>query len=166
MPVRRKILLICPLIAGLAACASAETRYPSLAMRPFETAPPAPAPAPEVEPIRPLADAAMLADLVARATASHADFTRQQPQAARMARSAAGLPVESNTRAAALVAMADLAAARGTTATALADLDQLAVDSATTFAPADDIEAARRTVLALVAEQDAAIARLWKELGQ
>jgi hypothetical protein len=83
-----------------------------------------------------------------------------------LARAAAGQGVESNARARALVAMADLAAKRGATTTVLADLDQLAANSAVTFAPAAEVEAARTRLLGLVEAQDAAMARLWEDMGQ
>jgi hypothetical protein len=166
MFVRRKNSLLLPLIAGLCACAGADGRYPSLAMRPFETAPPtAPAP-PPAEPTRPLADARQLAGLAARANKANDDFTRQQPLAAQLARAAAGQSVESTARARALVAMADLAASRGTTSAVLAELDRLVADSAAGFAPAGEIEAARARVLVIVEGQDAEMARLWEVMGQ
>lgn len=165
MLVRRKIYLL-PLIAGLCACAGGDARYPSLSMRPFETGSPAsqpttsPAPAPDV------ADAATIAALVERATLSHEGFTRQEPAAARLARAAAGQPIESDARGAALVAMADLAAQRAATSGALADLDLLAVQASTTFAPVTEIDTARQQIAALVSSEDAAIARLWETMGQ
>lgn len=166
MFVRRKIWVLLPLMAGLGACASSDARYPSLAMRPFETAPAAAAPEPPAEPTRPLAGPAALAELAVRALAANEAFTSQQPAAARLARAAFGQPVESNARAAALVAMADLAAKRGATTAVLAELDRLAADSAVTFAPAQEIEATRARVLTLVEGQDAAMARLWEDMGQ
>jgi hypothetical protein len=166
MLVRRKNCLLLPLIAVLCACAGGDGRYPSLAMRPFETAPPPPAPEPPAAPTRPLADTAQLAELVSRAAQANDDFARQQPGAAQLARAAAGQPIESNARARALVAMADLAARRGTTTAVLADLDRLAADSAVTFAPAQEIETARAQVAALVVGQDMAMARLWEVMGQ
>jgi hypothetical protein len=166
MIVRRKNCLLVPLIAVLCACAGDDGRYPSLAMRPFETAPPAAPAPPPTEPTRPLADAPQLAELSARAARANDDFTRQQPVAAQLARAAAGQGVESNARARALVAMADLAAKRGATSAALADLDLLVADSAISFAPAQEIEAARARVLAFVEGQDAAMARLWEVMGQ
>ena len=166
MLVRRKICVLLPLVAGLGACAGNDARYPSLAVRPFETAAPAPAPEPPAEPTRPLTDAAGLAELAARAVAANEAFIRQQPAAAGLARAARGQPVESNARAAALVAMADLAARRGATTAVLAELDRLVADSAVSFAPAQEIAATRAQVLTLVEGQDAAMARLWEDMGQ
>jgi len=166
MRVQRKICILLPLAALLYACAGDARGYPSLAMRPFETAPPAPLAAPPAEPSRPLADTAVLTELVDRALATNASFTRLQAAAARLAKSAVGQPEESNARAAALVAIAELAVQRAATAAVLAELDVLAADSAARFAPAQEIEAARAQVLALVEAQDAAMAQLWEEIGQ
>jgi hypothetical protein len=166
MLVRRDILLLLPLTAALCACAGGDGRYPSLAMRPFETAPPLAPPPPPAPPTRPLADRAALGELVGRAVSADDAFARQQPAAAALARTAAGQSVESDARARALVAMADLAARRGATAAVLADLDRLVADSAVIFAPTEEVEAARTRVLALVEGQDAAMARLWETMGQ
>jgi hypothetical protein len=161
-----KISVLLPLAAGLCACAGGGAGYPSLAMRPFETAPPAtPEPAP-AGPNRPLADAGQLTRLVDRALAANTAFFRQQSAAARLARGAARQPLESNARAAALVAMAELAVQRAATSDVLAELDRLVAESAASLAPVEEIAAARARVLALVEAQDTVMARLWEELGQ
>ena len=162
---RPKIYALLPLVAVLSACAAGDARYPSLAMRPFETAPPPADTAPAAQPTPPLADSAQLAALVSRAVSADAEFARQQTAAAQFARAAAGQSVESNARARALVAMADLAAKRGATSAVLADLDGLAANSAVTFAPAQEVEAARAQVLGLVTSQEAAMERLWGVMG-
>jgi len=164
MNARLKLLVIACLMPSLAACAGGEGRYPSLALRPFETAPPAPPTAVPAEPIRPLVDEAALSALLARATSAHAAFTGKQAEAQQLARAAAGQSIESNTRAAALVTMADLAAQRGATSAVLAELDLLAVQSAASFAPTQDIDDARAKVLGLIEGQDIAMARLWAVL--
>jgi len=166
MIMRREIHVLMPLIAVLSACAGGDGRYPSLAKRPFETAPPATAPTVPTKTARPVADAAMLSELVSRATEAHTRFTGREPAAGQLARAAAGRSIESDRRAAALVAMADLTAQRGATSAVLADLDELAVEASISFAPGPQIDAARTEVLALVARQDAAIARLWETIGQ
>jgi hypothetical protein len=143
MNLRRTNLALLPLIAMLPACAGSDSRYPSLAMRPFETAPSPVVAEPAPAANRPLADSAQLSALLDRALAADREFTGQQTAATALARDAAGQPVESNSRARALVAMADLAAKRGVTSAVLADLDALVVGSATSFAPAQDIEATR-----------------------
>lgn len=165
MTVRQKILAVMPLIAALGACAAGDARYPSLAMRPFETAPPAPDAEAPADPVRPLADSAQLTALISRAVNANDEFTRQQTTATQLARAAAGQSVESNARARALVAMADLASKRGATSAMLAELDALAAESAISFAPAREIEAARAQVLTLVESQNMAMARLWGVMG-
>lgn len=165
MRMRRKILGLLPLIAAVGACAGSDTRYPSLAMRSFEVNPPPSGPTQPPAPTRPVVDSATLATMVDRAVTANTGFIRQQTEAARLARAAAGRSIESDTRAAALVAMADLAAQRGETTSVLADLDELVAAASTTFAPTQEIETARTQVLALVAAQDAAIERLWETLG-
>ena len=153
------------LLAGLCACTGADGRYPSLAMRPFETAAAvAPSPAP-AEPIRPVATGAEIAALVDRARAAHGAFAAQQGEAERRARAAAGQSIESNARAAALVAMADLSSQRGATSAVLADLDLLAVEASSTFASDPALDSARAEVAALLAGEDATIAKLWEVMG-
>lgn len=155
------------LIASLPGCAGSDGRYPSLAQRPFEIAPPGNiTDSQSPEPIRPVVSSTALAALRDRAISTHAAFARQHTAALPLARAAAGQPVESNARAAALVAMAGLTSERGATSAVLADLDLLAVDAATTFAPTADIEAARAEVLALIESEDAAMVQLWEILGQ
>ncbi len=161
-------LLTIPAAFALAACASADTRYPSLALRPFETEAPAPdttTPTPPAVPNQPPTSPANLAALRAKAESAHAGFLRVQTDAARIARAAAGQSVESDARAAALVAMADLAAQRGATAAVLADLDLLAAENAVNLASSAPVEAARDDIARLVAAQDAAMARLWEVIG-
>ncbi|MEQ5787044.1 hypothetical protein J3454_03985 [Erythrobacter sp. NFXS35] len=159
---RRKILGLLPLIAAVSACAGSDTRYPSLAMRSFEVNPPPSGPTRPPAPTRPIVDDATLVALVDRAVTADTKFSRQQAEAAQLARAAAGRPIESDARAAALVSMADLAAHRGATTTVLAELDELAVTAATTFAPTQEIEGARAQVLTLVTDQNAAMERLWE----
>ena len=155
------------LIASLPACAGSDGRYPSLAQRAFEIAPSAAVTAPQTsEPIRPVASSAALAALREKAKSAHDAFARQQSAAMPLARAAAGRPVESKARAAALVAMAGLASARGATSIVMADLDLLAADAATTFAPKAEIDSARAEVLALIESEDTAMAQLWEILGQ
>jgi hypothetical protein len=150
------------LLAGLCACAGPDGRYPSLAMRPFETAAPAtPAPAP-AGPIRPVATATEITALVERAKAAHRAFTAQQDEAEHRARAAAGQGIENNARAAALVAMADLSSQRGATSTVLADLDLLVVEAASRFTSDPALDSARAEVAALLAEEDAVIAKFWE----
>lgn len=166
MRVRRKILGLLPLIAAACACAGSDTRYPSLAMRSFEVNPPPSGPAPLAQSTRPVVDSATLAAMVGQAVSANTGFVRQEASATKLARASAGLSIESDARAAALVAMADLAAQRGKTTSVLAQLDEFVAAASTTFAPTQEIETARAQVLALVTAQDAAMARLWETMEQ
>lgn len=163
-----KYLGVAGLVLALPACAGSGDRYPSLALRPFETASAAINPVPDTAPppaIRPVISPAALAALRDKALRAHAAFLEQEPATQRIARAAAGRSVETNARAAALVAMADLSAKRGATSAVLADLDLLAADAATGLVPAPELIAVQTEVAALIAREDAAIARLWEAMG-
>ncbi|MDP4605262.1 MAG: hypothetical protein NWS68_03800 [Erythrobacter sp.] len=164
MRVHLKNLAVLLLVAGLSACAGDSARYPSLALRSFETNIVA-SPAQPAVPIRAIVSSTAIATLRDTGQRAHEDFTRKQSATEPLVRAAAGQSVESNARAAALVAMADLASARGQTSGVLANLDLLAVEAATTFAPLAEIEAVRAEVAAMVASEDAAMARLWETMG-
>lgn len=167
-PMHRKLktsTLCAALLAGLSACAGGGKAYPSLAMRPFESGTPPAAPEPEPAPSRPAVAPARLAEVMAEATASHTAFRAAEDDAARLARAAAGQPIESNARAAALVALAGLDAQRGKTAGALATLDGLAAEAANALSPDPALAAAQTEVAATLAGEDASIARLWAMLG-
>jgi hypothetical protein len=160
------ISMLFGLIAVLSGCAADKTRYPSLALRPFETgalpvmaAPDAPTP------IRPATSPATLAALRDRAATAHAGFLQREANIAKIAPAAAGQSVESNARAAALVAMADLTSQRGATSAVLAELDLLAADAATSLSPDPALVATQTDVAALIARQDAGIAQLWDIIG-
>lgn len=154
------------LVAALSACASTEGRYPSLALRPFETGAVPVSPAPDVTaPIRPAISPAALAALRDRALSAHAAFEAQEGTAASLARAASGQSVETNARGAALVALADLSSKRGATSAVLADLDLLHAEAATALAPAPALAAVQTEIAALLAREDAAIARLWETMG-
>ena len=155
------------LLAGLAACAGGNGAYPSLAMRPFEsgTLPETAAPAPAT-PIRPVTAPARLADLRGAAAAAHRAFLALEDEAAPLVRAAAGQPFESNARAAAMVALADLDAQRGKTATTLAAIDALAADAAGALSPDPALSALQGEVAATLARQDRSIAQLWDVMGR
>lgn len=162
---RSKSLAPLLLMAVLPACAAQDDRFPSLALRPFETASPGtPSPSPS-GPLRPVADPATIAALRNRANTAHSAYLRSENSAERIARSAAGRSIETNARAAAFVAMADLASQRGATSAVLADVDLLAAAAATALAPDPALDAVQAEVAALVAREDAGIARLWAEMG-
>lgn len=161
-----KLLGLLPLAALLSACAGGEHHYPSLALRPFETgAAPLAGPEPAPVPNRPVTPAARLAELRAAAAASQTAFAAREGEAARLARAAAGQPFESDARAAAMVALAELDSRRAATAGALATLDSLAAEAAGALSPDPGVAAARSDITAQLARQDAAIARIWKVIG-
>lgn len=161
-----KLLGLLMLAAVLSACAAGQDTYPSLAMRPFETGD---APVATVEPlatpIRPATPASRLAELRAAAASANSAFSAREADAARLARAAAGQPFESDARAAAIVAMADLDSKRAATAGTLATLDGLAAEAAGALSPDPSVVAAQGEVAALLARQDAQIARLWDTMG-
>jgi hypothetical protein len=159
-----KTASVASLLAGLAACAGGSDSYPSLAVRPFESGPVPAAPVPPA-PIRPATPTARLAELRAAATAAHATFLAREDGAARLARAAAGKPFESNARAAALVALAELDAQRGRTAGTLAALDALVAEAAAALSPDPALAALQSEVAASLAREDAGIARLWETMG-
>ncbi|RNJ61904.1 MAG: hypothetical protein EDM03_10345 [Porphyrobacter sp. IPPAS B-1204] len=156
------ILALLAAVAG--GCAGDSGDYPSLAMRPFESGVPVETPAPAT-PIRPATPAARVAELRQAGTAAHAAFVAQEAEAARFARAAAGLPFESNARATAMVAMADLDAKRAATAGTLAAIDVLAAEAAGALVADPALGAVQTEIAALVAREDEAIARLWEVMG-
>lgn len=157
-------LVILPLIVALAGCASGGGSYPSLALRPFEVNPQT-VPEPVAAPIRPGVPTARLTELRAAASAADAAFAAREPATARLARAAAGQPFESQARASALVALADLDSKRAATASTLATLDSLAAEAATALSPDPALVSVQGEVAAQLARQDAAIARLWEVMG-
>jgi len=161
-----KLLGLLMLTALLSACAAGQDTYPSLAMRPFESgSAPITAAEPSVAPIRPVITAARLAELRAAAASANSAFSAREADAARLARAAAGQPFESDARAAAIVALADLDSTRAATAGTLATLDGLAAEAAGALSPDPAVIAAQGEVAALLARQDAAIARIWGAMG-
>lgn len=152
--------------ALMAGCASPEGKYPSLAIRDAERVSGAFTPAPPAQPEpTPLADRERIGDALERARDSHEKFLARQPGVGTLARSASGRGPESDRRAEALVALADLTVLRSETTIALADLDQLEVESATQFGATSDVRKAQEYVARLVSEQDAALESLERQMG-
>ncbi len=156
------------LAAGIiAGCAGSADRYPSLALRAAETRPGAAA---ALEPQRPAApepaptDPARLAALRSAAQGADARFARQQTGTAALVTRARGQPIESDARARAVVALAELSSLRSATFGPLGDLDLLAADRAAALARSDAIDTLRSEVLAMIARQDAILSALWTEL--
>lgn len=165
-----RLLRLPPLIsiALLASCASGGGDYPSLAQRPAERAqgtftPDAAVPAPPA-PVAPSAGlVARLAELRSQAEALHREFRDAAPAAQRLANAAGSRG--SDSWAAAEVALSDLDSIRSRAAVALADLDALWIDSTLEAGPREAIGAARSEVEALIAEEDAVLARLRGRVG-
>jgi hypothetical protein len=159
-----------PVLAGLAAiaggCAGGGGSYPSLAMRPVESGVvTAPAPSPPA-PIRPALAPGWLEDQRTAAKALHAAFIAQEAQAERLAGAAVGQPIDNTRRGAAMVALADLDAQRGQTASVLAAVDGAAVEAATALAADPALAAVQSEIAAMLARQDAGIARVRSVLGR
>lgn len=155
------ILLLGAAAASLAACASDAGKYPSLARRPAERVsgtfvpPPPPAaqpPAPEV--------LGKLDGMVARARSADARFRDHLSGARGLIRAGSGAAVASESWAAATIALSDLESSRSEAMIALADLDALYAQERIAGSDTTAIEFARGQVLAIVAEQDAALADL------
>ena len=154
--------LVLTLIAALAACASPQGEYPSLAIRPAERAagtmqpPPAepvPAPAPQ-------ATLDKVSQLVADARADHQAFVQQVAGARAAITGARGSAVGEDSWARGEAALADVRAARSKTMGPLADLDRLYVDAGTQGQATTRIGAARDEVQGFVTAEDRTLAEL------
>ena len=162
---RRPLILVT--IPALAACATSDDRYPSLAIRDVEraqgqfepvSAPPLAVPEVSIPAGGPLSE--RLTALGASAATSHRAFLAAVPAATRRAEAGAGTAIGSESWAAAQVALADLDSARSATAIALADLDTLMVSNAVQAQDVSAIEVVRQQVIAQIAEEDEVLARL------
>ena len=148
----------------LAACAT-PSAYPSLAIRDAERVkgafgpPDTGTPAPVVAPPAPSAElTARLAQLQDQAQAAHREFVSAVPAAERLANGAGA--VGSDSWASAQVALADLDSSRSKAAVALSELDILFIDATIDATRREAIGAARDSVVALVGQEDAVLARL------
>lgn len=154
------------LVAG---CAASSDRYPSLAIREAErvegsfqvSATPLPGPTPVSE-----TTLSRVQQLVGDARAAHEQFLTSASSAERSVRSAIGSDATSNAWASAQVDLADLDSHRSIAAIALGDLDLLYVDSTISFSERDEIDAARKTVVGMISEEDAILARLRGDLAR
>jgi hypothetical protein len=160
-----KSAIIATLCAVLAACTNTRGDFPSLALRPFENGSAPASTATPPAPIRPTTSAARLIELREAAGRADAAFTARKDEATRLVRVAAGQPVESNARAAALVELAALDTLRGQTASALAMLDVLAAEASGALSEDAALSVTQAQVAATLAREDAYIARLWDEMG-
>ncbi len=161
----RKPLLVPILLLALAGCAgTGSDGYPSLAIRDVERAQGRFEPV-EAERIEvPAVDVdlagglpARLDALVGQAEEAHGEFLASLPTARRRVAAASGSSVGSDAWAAAQVALADLDSARSQAAVSLGDLDILFTAASVQAENTGVIADARETVVALVAEEDAAL---------
>lgn len=164
----RKTAIICVAVcSALAGCAADTERFPSLALRDAERVSGSFEPT-QGEAIRPsplAADTlASVAEITARAGSAHQDFLSSTPMASSLIEAASGTDSESNSWAAAQIALADLDAKRGATGTALADLDQFYADASLRFEERQQVAEARSEVAQLVAIQDDQLDKLRAEL--
>jgi len=170
MPRRFAPVLSAGLALALPAC-TASGDYPSLARRDAERVsgiaePVAPQPPPPSSAAPPSAQLeARLEGLVGQARAAHARFSGSRQRTERLIAAAGGAPIASESWSVASVALADLESARSNAMVALAELDQLYAaeriehfESESSVAKA--IARARDEVSAMVAEEDAVLARL------
>ena len=158
-------LLSLPALLG--ACTQAEGRYPSLAIRDveraqgqFEVGEPKRIDVPQVEVALPGGLDARLASLVTMTEAAHTDFTGIVPRAGQLVSAASGSSEGSDSWAAAQVVLAELDSARSRAAVPLGDIDMIYTSATVAAEDTTAIETARNRVIALVAEQDATLARL------
>ena len=152
--------------AFLAGCAGSSDQYPSLAIRDAERVSGQFSPSPPTEEIGPVREFSTqeISGLVAAAQESHQAFLDAQLVTGRLVSVARGSGAESEARALALVALADLSTKRSNTAIALADLDLLAAKAATELLSSEQLATAQTTVLELVNRQDSTLAQLWEQL--
>ena len=159
-------LLALPLVAALAACASPQSAYPSLAIRPAEreagTFQPAPA-EPVLTPLTPAA-ADRVSQLAADARADHQAFAEMVSNTRAVIAAARGKPVGDDAWAAGEAALADVRAARSKTMVPLADLDRMFDDAATTGQATDRIGAARDEVAGYLTSEDRTVDELSADL--
>ena len=159
-----RALLLVPL---LAACATADGEYPSLALRDAERVSGAFEPVaaqPYVPPPTPATVIGRLDQLAAEAASAHQAFLAEAPAARSAVAAAGGAAFGSDGWARASVALAGLESARSQAMIALADLDRLMVDAALQGGELERIVAVRDTVTRQVEEQNATIEGLARSL--
>jgi len=154
--------LALPLLAALAACASAQSEYPSLAIRPAERAIGTMQPPPAEPVLAPAPQATLdkVSQLAADARADHQAFVQQVAGARAAITGARGAAVGDDSWARGEAALADVRAARSKTMGPLADLDRLFVDAGTQGQATDRIAAARDEVQGFVTAEDRTLAEL------
>ncbi len=154
--------LVLSLTAALAACASPQGKYPSLAIRPAERATGTLQPVASEPVLAPVPQATLdcVSQLAADARASYRAFAEVVAGARSAITGARGVAVGEDAWARGAAALADVRAARSKTMVPLADLDRLYVDAATQGEATDRIAAARDDVEGLVTSEDRTVAEL------
>lgn len=162
-------------VCALGGCSDSSANYPSLASRPAErltdNAQPVVADAPEVARGVPSPElVARLDYLVEQARSARRDFGDKQATAETLVSAAGSAPAGSEDWARATQALSGIESARSLTAQPLSDLDRIEIDDnlahpAQAGEQASRLDAiviaqAHKTVSALVAEEDAVLARL------
>ena len=154
----------------LAGCVGSGEQYPSLAIRDVERNPVQSEPAPPIEPValtlRSLAPSRSVDDFVEQASALHRTFLAREPAARRLVAQARGTSTDSDIRARATIALADLSSIRSQTEIALADLDLLIAEGSNRFEDTALADAGHALVLDLVNEQDRTLSSLWRMLAR
>jgi hypothetical protein len=151
------------LVSLLAACATTEGEYPSLALRDAERATGSFEPVtaePYIPPPTPAAVVGRLDQLAAEAASAHRAFIAEAPGVRSAVAAARGAAEGDESWSLAQVAVAGLEASRSRAMIALADLDRLYVDASLGGEELTRIAAARDTVAAQVDEQNATIETL------
>jgi hypothetical protein len=151
-----------PLMAALAACASAPSNYPSLAIRPAERATGTLQPVATEPVLTPPLPATLdrVSQLVADARANHEAFADVVAGGRSAISGARGAAIGEDAWAIGEAALADVRAARSKTMIPLIDLDRLLVDGATQGEATDRVAAARDEVESLVTSEDRTVAEL------
>ena len=148
-------------------CASADGRYPSLAVRDAERAQGTLEPAaPAVPSVIAITNLESLDAAINRAEATHTKFTSLQGDVAALVSASRGLGPENDTRARALIGVAQLASLRAETALALADLDVMEAKAASGFKRTKDIRDFQAVIMKLLAQQDETLDSLSETLSQ
>jgi hypothetical protein len=157
---RRFLVLLCP--ALLAACASAQSEYPSLAIRPAERAIGTMQPPPAEPVLAPAPQGTLdkVSQLAADARADHQAFVERVSSDRATIAGARGAAVGDDSWARGEAALADVRAARSKTMIPLAELDRLFVDAGTQGQATDKIGAARNEVEGYLTSEDRTVAEL------
>jgi len=157
---RRCLALAC--LTTLAACASAQSAYPSLAIRPGERESGSLRPVPSEPVLTPVTPATLdqVSQLAADARVAHQAFVEQVASARGTIAAARGAAVGDDAWAKGEAALADVRAARSKTMVPLADLDRLYDDAATHGQAVDRIGAARDEVAGYITSEDRTVDEL------